>query len=152
LRVYKRITFVLHVCTKQYICITLYYMKISKTFRLSTEAVDILNQQSNATDYLEQLILAGKQYKSNTCITREDVIQLIKEYAPQPQSIQTPYSSAPDISKIPGITVGGDFVPKPPDPETGYPCCVKKSPCKHWMWDELGSVWTNTLTNKTREE
>lgn len=127
-------------------------MKHRIQITLNQQAVDILNEKANKSEYIEDLILNHTQSIQQSGLTREEVIQLIKEYAPQPQSIQTPYSSAPDISKIPGITVGGDFVPKPPDPETGYPCCVKKSPCKHWMWDELNSVWTNTLTNKTREE
>lgn len=53
---------------------------------------------------------------------------------------------------IPGVVRGADFVPKPPDPETGYPCCTKARPCKHWVWDDIETVWRNTLTNKTREE
>jgi len=52
---------------------------------------------------------------------------------------------------IPGAVRGNEFVPKPPDPETGYPCCKANKPCKHWQWDELKSVWVNQITLKERE-
>ena len=40
---------------------------------------------------------------------------------------------------------------RPPHPIYGYPCCHKEAPCKHWAWDELQSIWTNTLTGDTRD-
>lgn len=40
---------------------------------------------------------------------------------------------------------------KPPHPEFGYPCCHKKTPCKHWVYNELDGVWFNELTKETRE-
>ena len=43
------------------------------------------------------------------------------------------------------------FVPKPPDPELGYPCCQQKRPCKHWSFDGATSTWVNELTGKTKE-
>lgn len=51
-------------------------------------------------------------------------------------------------TKVPGGTV---FVPKPPDPELGYPCCQQKRPCKHWSFDGATSTWVNELTGKTKE-
>lgn len=44
-----------------------------------------------------------------------------------------------------------EFVPRPPDPKTGYPCCQDIKPCKHWQWDGNTSSWLNQLTGKTRE-
>jgi hypothetical protein len=57
-------------------------------------------------------------------------------------------------SPIDNVTLArpNQFVPKPPDPELGYPCCQKKSPCKHWVWDSNNINWVNSLTAKTREE
>lgn len=52
---------------------------------------------------------------------------------------------------IPGVVTGAAFVPKPPDPETGYPCCLGKRPCKHWQWDGNKSAYVNSLTGKERE-
>lgn len=43
------------------------------------------------------------------------------------------------------------FIPRPPDPKTGYPCCVQKRPCKHWQWDANKALYVNTLTGKERE-
>lgn len=49
------------------------------------------------------------------------------------------------------VTKGSEFVPRPPDPETGYPCCNGRSPCKHWVWSGIDGAWKNTLTGKTRD-
>lgn len=48
--------------------------------------------------------------------------------------------------------VATKFVPKPPDPNTGYPCCQSATHrCKHWVWDTNEAIYRNTLTNKTME-
>ena len=49
------------------------------------------------------------------------------------------------------IAKGSEFVPKPPDPETGYPCCLAKAPCKHWSFNGTEGYWENSLTGKTRD-
>ncbi len=59
------------------------------------------------------------------------------------------YVGTPD-GKIHGPTTEV-FVPRPPDPETGYPCCQGKRPCKHWVWDGNLSAYVNSLTGKERE-
>jgi hypothetical protein len=41
------------------------------------------------------------------------------------------------------------FVPSPPDPETGYPCCQnKRKPCKHWHYDGAEGFWENEFTHE----
>lgn len=69
-------------------------------------------------------------------------------------------SSSPPSTKnkvpaenIPNNSVGnGAFVPRPPDPLTGYPCCLKSTPCKHWTYDGADGMWVNSLTGKRRVE
>jgi hypothetical protein len=115
-------------------------IKVAKTFRLSPEAVSILESQSNATQFIEDLIISSNTWvpeaESKAGLSKEEVLDLIKTYLPLGPS--TPNNS----------TV---FVPSPPDPITGYPCCQKKSPCKHWSFDGAESVWKNELTGKTME-
>lgn len=91
----------------QYKCITMYYiMKISKTFRLSEEAIDILNKQDNQAQYLENLILSKTNpAPSNSMLEsiREIIKQELKAHSPQvanssphsPQKIEPVYSSVP---------------------------------------------------------
>lgn len=44
------------------------------------------------------------------------------------------------------------FNPKAPDPELGYDCCQRSSPCKHWVWDDaMGEGYVNTLTGNRKE-
>ena len=43
------------------------------------------------------------------------------------------------------------WAPKPPDPETGYPCCTKSKPCKHWIWNGEEQAYINELTGEIKE-
>jgi len=58
-----------------------------------------------------------------------------------------------DIKKATGLVMQStpSFIPSPPDPELGYPCCQKNKPCKHWKFDDLNGQWVNELTGKVRE-
>lgn len=61
----------------------------------------------------------------------------------------TPHSQVKEKLSAPKDDV---FVPRPPDPETGYPCCQQNKPCKHWQWDtSTGEGYVNTLTGKVKE-
>lgn len=52
---------------------------------------------------------------------------------------------------IPTIQTADTFVPKPPDPETGYPCCTEAKPCRHWLWNGDQQAYINELTGEVRE-
>ena len=82
------------------------------------------------------------------------VNQLLADYYDGPlakivQKYETIAEGKPDIPIVP--TVNSAFTPKPPDPNTGYPCCLNKSPCKHWSWNGDTLVWVNSITGNTRE-
>lgn len=62
-----------------------------------------------------------------------------------------PINNVAKIFNIPGVTRGSEFVPKPPDPVFGYPCCKAKKPCKHWQWNDLDGAWINSITGEARE-
>lgn len=58
---------------------------------------------------------------------------------------------APVVSAAP--VVPEPFVPRPPDPITGYPCCLNRvKRCKHWQWDNAQVAWSNTLTGEVIED
>lgn len=127
-------------------------IKVAKTFRLSAEAVSILESQSNATQFIEDLItgLGSPAAESKAGLSKEEVLDLIKAYLPMGPSV--PNNSTTLVpNSIPGLTTGAAFVPKPPDPDKGYPCCSGRTPCKHWIWDDMHTEWKNSLTGKTRE-
>lgn len=120
-------------------------MKISKTFRLSEEALAKLDAQSNATQYLEDLIL-GAEHKSLQVVPLHQLQALLEaEFEklgklPQVQPVDPLDALASQV-----------FVPRPPDPLKGYPCCEGKSPCKHWVWDSGLAVYSNSITGAKRE-
>lgn len=103
-------------------------MKVRINISISEEANQILNLQSNKSQYLEDLIL-GKHKPSVSSLTEERVIELIKQYAHKTE----------------------EFVPKAPDPYLGYPCCQQKKPCKHWVWDSGLTCYVNSITGEQRE-
>jgi hypothetical protein len=53
-------------------------MKVSKTFRLSEEAVEILDSKDNSTKYLEELILGGSLGGSSLDDKLDIIIGLLK--------------------------------------------------------------------------
>jgi hypothetical protein len=56
----------------------------------------------------------------------------------------------PPVVVLPQAKESDVFVPRPPDPETGYPCCTKSKPCRHWAFIGEEGVWKNELTEKIR--
>lgn len=124
-------------------------MKVSKTFRLSEEAAQILDQQDNATQFVEDLLLQNKQP-----ISRGEALILGRlETIGLSSSGRTSGFDPGNVGSIPAEpakTQSTAFVPRPPDPETGYPCCQQSRPCKHWKWNDIDTVWENELTGKQR--
>lgn len=59
--------------------------------------------------------------------------------------------SAPTVVSTDWAEVGAKKQDRGPDPETGWPCCTGKSPCKHWQWDSGKEMYVNTVTGKERE-
>jgi len=120
-------------------------MKISKTFRLSEEAVAELDKQANATQYLEDLLLRGGErvYEVVPLHQLEALLADIK---------QSPVVAQPPQPLSPAYQSSSEFVPKPPNPLTGYPCCERPAPCKHWAWDDSVPAWKNSITGATRDE
>jgi hypothetical protein len=98
------------------------YMKIPKTFRLSEEAVAILDKQSNATEFLEDLIAS----KPQTVSYGESLI--LDKLANLPSK-----PTAPELQPI------------------ELPCCKLKNPCRHWSYNGVDQTWTNSLTGEIKE-
>lgn len=129
-------------------------MKLRIQITISEEANALLEKQSNKSQYIEDLIISGDTWvpeaESKAGLSKEEVLDLIKAYLPMGPSV--PNNSTTLVpNSIPGLTTGAAFVPKPPDPDKGYPCCSGRTPCKHWIWDDMHTEWKNSLTGKTRE-
>jgi hypothetical protein len=120
-------------------------MKKRVNITISDEALTIADQSGNRSEFIENLITLGNPPIAEGGEVMEALARLevklkkIEELLKQPTSQPTKQTPA------------DTFVPKPPDPELGYPCCQKNSPCKHWVWDGVEGLWKNTLTLKTRE-
>lgn len=101
-------------------------MKISKTFRLSEEAVEILNRQDSPTQFIEDLILGQASQSLNIqYVTKEEVIALIEERVGGMQTKEPKIAdkvSMPDLEKqfygqgvieelkkIPGVTTADEL-------------------------------------------
>lgn len=122
-----------------YKCITMYYMR-TITLRLSDELVEMLNTLPNKSDFIRQAIEVAfnkNEEPEDRYVTRKEVVELIRlELATSNKNVALNNNT---------------FVPVPPDPMTGYPCCTKQKPCKHWSWNGVDSSWVNELTGETRD-
>lgn len=123
-------------------------MKQRINISISEEAVLLADESGNRSQFIEDLILGNHrvpQSQATGGLTKEEVLDLIKS------TISTHGYSTEPVSAIPGVTTGAAFIPKPPDPDKGYPCCSGRTPCKHWLWDDMNTEWKNSITGKTRE-
>lgn len=123
------------------------YMKTLKAFRLSEEAITVLDKQDNATQFLEDLILSKAQ-----TISKGEAMILDKLNSLGTQKVELVTTNAGTPSeRSQYVEVPKPFVPSPPDPETGYPCCQKEIRCKHWVWDVNKALYVNSLTGAEKE-
>lgn len=148
-------------------------MKISKTFRLSEEAVAILESKHNASRFIEDLILKGGEGISRGESMILDKLDMVlkpygsasiedltnAEYDLRGNSVTT-YSleTKPAVDKLPTTRVPKpDILGGPPDPYVTAttimvpPCCFGKSPCKHWAYDGLKEAYVNSISGEIKE-
>lgn len=118
-------------------------MKILKAFRLSEEAIKVLDEQRHATEFLEDLILGYAEKKMEVVPLHQLQTLLDAEFAklgslPKPEPVSERYARQ-------GNPVNGE----PKVVELGYACCKLKTPCKHWSY--ANELWTNSLTGEIKE-
>lgn len=118
-----------------------------KAFRFSAEVLGILDKQEDPKSYIESLVLGKAPSKEtpNSSVMSEGRISYLLSKQTQEiiEALKEAKGSVPPSSK--------PFVPGPPDPIKGYPCCEMASPCKHWIFDGLGSTYMNTLTGELKD-
>lgn len=135
------------------------------------DIVEILEQAGNKSAYIRKAILAEQDNNLTQEVRRlamlvdgqiNDIQDIQQNIVTIKQKIdglssngRTADFDSANLGSSPSepakIVTGNEFVPKPPDPELGYPCCQGNSPCKHWAWNDIDTVWKNTLTGKTRD-
>lgn len=127
------------------------------------DIVEILEKTENKSAYIRKAILAEQDNNLTQEVRRlamlvdgqvDDIQSIIEAITTVKQSIanhqvNTSLSQPTAYSTI--SSYPKEFVPRPPDPEKGYPCCTKSTPCKHWVWDNVDTVWKNTITGLTRD-
>lgn len=118
---------------------------------LDDKAIEILSTIDNKSQYIEDLILGSPSTGNSTVLQTDGPWVSLDELFENLEAAIKPIELRLDELEKAKPTQSSTFVPQPPDQETGYPCCSKQSPCKHWMWSGTDSVWKNTLTGKVRE-
>lgn len=109
-------------------------MRISKTFRLSEEAVAILESKHNASRFIEDLILKGGEGISrgeSMILDRLDKLELKNKSAPEIAQITGRALHIPPINVLPT-------------------CCLGKSPCKHWTYNGLKEAYVNSISGEIK--
>jgi len=132
-------------------------MKRSKTFRLSEEACAVIEKQDNATEYLESLVLGTQKGTPTSAtaskvspdrLTEGRVLYLITQETASLQEqideLQKMRASAPQKTS-------DELLEEMTAPKK-LPCCLGKSPCRHWMHDGDSGAWINSITGELRDE
>lgn len=119
-----------------------------------------IKDKPNRSRYIEELIKQDIQQQNVKPITRSVASELLadesffRELSGRVRSDSRVPMTPDNPSQLTASPITSPnpepFVPKPPDPITGYPCCQLNKPCKHWTFNGLEGVWVNELTGKTR--
>lgn len=122
---------------------------------LSDEALERADSYGNRSEYIESLVMGGK-VADELATTDSVLLAHMKAMEKRLISLLEERSSvAPPTLQAPADPLDAlasqAFVPRPPNPLTGYPCCERPAPCKHWVFDGNEGVWRNNLTGTTRD-
>lgn len=129
-------------------------MKTAKTFRLSDEAVAVLEKQENATQYLEELILKHSEPISRGEAMILDRLERILRGKNEYGQITGEEVHVPPVEILGGTTV---IPPSPVEqsildslPVTPA-CCLLKTPCRHWSWSSEKMAYVNSISGEIKE-
>lgn len=116
-------------------------MKTLKAFRLSDEAVAILDKQDNSTQFIENLILGNRSDDKVSFTEMYDVLtELFDSYLNKPQilgeTVQPPTPAEQELL---------DSLPVTPA------CCLSSTPCRHWVWAPDKIAYVNSITGELRD-
>lgn len=128
-------------------------MKKPISIKLDEKLWIFIKDKPNKSRYVEELIKEDIQGQQTKPIVQAVINELLGSevfFAEIRARIGNSTTNSIPISG-PTQNTATTFVPKPPDPITGYPCCQQSKPCKHWHWDEIDQVYRNELTGAVRE-
>lgn len=129
-------------------------MKISKTFRLSEDAVAILESKQNASRFIEDLILKGGEGISRGEAMILDKLNDLSSNGRTEAFEASNLGSSPSESAIPygsAITLPYTAVKNVIKDIPVMPaCCLGKSPCKHWAYDGLKEAYVNSISGEIK--
>ena len=125
-------------------------MKKPVSIKIDEKLWVFIKNKPNKSRYIEELIKQDIQQAQVKPIVQSVIHELM--------SNETFFREISERLKVP-VRVTAElappaevFVPKPPDPITGYPCCQSATKrCKHWEFDGVGDGWVNILTGEIKE-
>lgn len=108
-----------------------------------------IKSKTNKSAYISELIKQDLQQAKIKPITESVINELLTSEVffnemSQRLKVKSVQFNAPVKSDV--------FVPRPPDPQVGYPCCQKPAPCKHWKFNDIEQHWVNELTGEVKSE
>lgn len=123
------------------------------TIKLDDALWSLISHKTNTSRYIKELIKQDVQLQQAKPIVEAVVIELLKHelfIAELSARVLKGKALGMTNTSVTSMTQSTPFVPRPPDPSTGYPCCTKDMLCKHWQWDETAGQRINTLTGAVR--
>lgn len=121
------------------------------TIRIDDKLWPYIKNQPNKSRYIRGLIKDQVYAERDLPIANRVKELLMADEAFWLELTERNTNSAIRPSYIQSTPTKEPFIPRPPDPATGYPCCTRPSPCKHWQWDDVAQHNVNLLTGAVRE-
>jgi hypothetical protein len=130
-------------------------VKKPMSFRLDEKLWVFIKNKPNKSRYIEELVKQDIQQAQVKPIVQSVIQELLVNesfFREMGERLKVKPQVIPDVTGSHVEIRPEPFIPKPPDPVTGYPCCQKTDyRCKHWEFDATGEGWVNTLTGEIRE-
>lgn len=126
-------------------------MKKPISIKLDEKLWVYVKDKPNRSMYIQGLIKQDLQAQQTKPIVQAVLNQLLQSELFFEEIRARLGNSITNSITLPSKNENTPFIPGPPDAKTGYPCCLKQSPCKHWLWNDTDAVWVNELTGNSRE-
>lgn len=114
-------------------------MKKLVAFRLSEEAINLLNKQDNKSAYIETLLVGGvKSGENSNNLLLNGLISDIQDLNRK-------------IDLLINRADSKDLLINNTPPIETPPCCLLPNPCKHWTYNGITEQWVNSITGKVKQ-
>ncbi len=122
-------------------------MKKPISIKLSERLWVYIKDKPNKSRYVEELIKQDIQQAQVKPIVQSVIQELLSNetfFREMGERLRLPDRPTLRVEKVEDTVLA-------PNLSVGYPCCLKKVPCKHWSFNGADDQWVNILTGEIKD-